>query len=375
MEAIESDYVARVPHPVFVLLYGQKNITEDISPYVLSLNYTDHLTEKSDELEVTVSDSDHRWINAWYPKQGDTLTLKIGYEGDPLLPCGTFEIDEIEFSDPPSVVSIKAFATAIKTPLRTRNSRGFENVRLASIVNRIAKKNGLTLQGKIADIKLDRITQYQEEDLAFLSRLAAEYGHAFKVTGKTLVFTDMSALHQEKTVFTISPKDVAAIRMRDTIKGAQKAAKGKYHDAKKKEIVSYTLAAEGENASGDTLKIASRGTKSAVMAKTKAALNKKHSAKLSGSLEIEGNPRAVAGVRFVLQEYGVLSGAYLIDSARHTIEGTAGWKTSIEFKRGEIKKGKGADKKKLAVYGVKEDGQVGVVGSSDKSTKNTKGRK
>ena len=88
--------VAKVPHPMFVLSYEQKNITSDITPYVRSVTYTDYLSGQSDEVEVELEDTDGRWVRAWYPGKGDRLTLKIGYEGEPLLPCGVFEIDEIE---------------------------------------------------------------------------------------------------------------------------------------------------------------------------------------------------------------------------------------------------------------------------------------
>ena len=72
--------VAKVPHPVFVLSYEQKNITSDITPYVRSVTYTDYLSGQSDELEVELEDADGRWARHWYPGKGDTLTLKIGYE-------------------------------------------------------------------------------------------------------------------------------------------------------------------------------------------------------------------------------------------------------------------------------------------------------
>lgn len=63
------DALNTVPHPVFQLSYGQRNITSDIAPYVLSVTYTDYLSGQSDELEVTLEDSDGRWINAWYPRR------------------------------------------------------------------------------------------------------------------------------------------------------------------------------------------------------------------------------------------------------------------------------------------------------------------
>ena len=65
--------VAKVPHPVFVLSYEQKNITSDITPYVRSVTYTDYLSGQSDELEVELEDADGRWVRHWYPGKGDTL--------------------------------------------------------------------------------------------------------------------------------------------------------------------------------------------------------------------------------------------------------------------------------------------------------------
>ena len=147
--------VARVPHPVFMLSYGQKNITNDITPYVLSVTYTDYLSGQSDELEVELEDADGRWINAWYPGKGDTLSLRIGYEAAPLLPCGTFEIDEIEFARPPSTVSIRGLATGIRKSVRTRTGRAYENTTLAAIAQRIAKRHKMTLVGKIEPLQID----------------------------------------------------------------------------------------------------------------------------------------------------------------------------------------------------------------------------
>jgi phage protein D len=127
--------VAKVPHPVFVLSYEQKNITNDITPYVRSVTYTDYLSGQSDELEVELEDADGRWVRHWYPGKGDTLSLKIGYEAAPLLPCGAFEIDEIEFAQPPATVSIRGLATGVKKSVRTRVGRAYENTTLAAIAS------------------------------------------------------------------------------------------------------------------------------------------------------------------------------------------------------------------------------------------------
>lgn len=386
--------VAKVPHPMFVLSYEQKNITSDITPYVRSVTYTDYLSGQSDELEVELEDTDGRWVRHWYPGKGDTLSLKLGYEAAPLLPCGAFEIDEIEFAQPPATVSIRGLATGVKKSVRTRVGRAYENTTLAAIAQRIAKRNKLTLTGKIRDIRIDRVTQYQERDVEFLTRLAREYGYAFKIVGAKLVFTELADLRDGGTVATFKATDLIAVRLRDKIKDIYSEAKVKYHDPKTKKLVVYgvkgdqvtevgqttasTKKQSGQSASGDTLKLSTRsGSKAAAEAKAQAALDDANLQQTAGSLTVPGNPKLVAGTTFELADCGRLSGKYLVESARHRLDRGGGYVTELEVKRVAlpVKSGTGSTtaKKKpgksLNVYGVQNGGQVGVVGTSQASTK------
>ncbi|MDF0606622.1 contractile injection system protein, VgrG/Pvc8 family [Neisseriaceae bacterium TC5R-5] len=384
--------VAKVAHPVFVLSYGQKNITNDITPYVLSVTYTDYLSGQSDELEVQLEDADGRWLRAWYPGKGDSLSLKIGYDQAPLLPCGAFEIDEIEFAQPPSTVTIRALATGIKSTVRTRVGRAYENTTLAAIAQRIAKRNHLVLTGKIRSIAIDRVTQYQERDVAFLTRLGREYGYAFKIVGNKLVFTELTNLHENDVVATIKLTDLKSLSLRDKIKDVYQQAKVKYHNPKTKKLVVYGVKGgevtqvgqstqtskprSGQASSGDTLKLATRsGSKATAQTKAKAALNRSNLQQTGGTLTLMGNPKLVAGNTVQLLGCGQLSGKYLIESARHRLERSSGYSTELEVKRVALpQKGKTASSKKksgaggLKVYGVK-DGQVQLVGTSPQKGK------
>ena len=385
--------VAKVPHPVFVLSYEQKNITSDITPYVRSVTYTDYLSGQSDELEVELEDADGRWARHWYPGQGDTLSLKIGYEAAPLLPCGAFEIDEIEFAQPPATVSIRGLATGVKKSVRTRVGRAYENTTLAAIAQRIAKRNKLTLTGKIRDIRIDRVTQYQERDVEFPTRLAREYGYAFKIVGSKLVFTELASLRDGDAVLTLTATDLISIRLRDKIKDIYQEAKVKYHDPKTKKLVVYgvkgdqvtevgqttvsTKKQSGQSTSGDTLKLSTRsGSKAAAQAKAQAALDDANLQQTAGSLTVPGNPKLVAGTTFELADCGKLSGKYLVESARHRLDRGGGYVTELEVKRVALPAsgaGSTSAKKKsgktLKVYGVQSNDQVGVVGTTQASTK------
>lgn len=89
---------ADVPAPQARIIYEGKDISADISPYLLSVGYTDRLSGESDELELRLEDTDGRWRGDWYPGKGDSLAVSIGYAGQELVSCGSFEIDEIELS-------------------------------------------------------------------------------------------------------------------------------------------------------------------------------------------------------------------------------------------------------------------------------------
>ena len=170
-----------VSAPDFVIAYEQKNITADIKPYLLSISYTDYLGGMSDELQIDIEDVDGRWLNAWYPEQGDSLSLELGDQFTGLIKMGSFEIAEIEYEHPPSVVSIKALSTGITKANRTLQPKAYEKTTLDKIVRTIAGRLKLSVTGTVAAIDIERVTQYQERDVEFLTRLAREYGHTFKI--------------------------------------------------------------------------------------------------------------------------------------------------------------------------------------------------
>ncbi|KVN33290.1 Cro/Cl family transcriptional regulator [Burkholderia pyrrocinia] len=387
-----------VPEPTFTLVYEQKNITNDIAPYVVSVSYTDFLSGQSDEIEVVLEDADGRWRDAWYPGKGDALTLKLGYVGAPLLSCGRFEIDEIGFDEPPTTVTIRGLGTGVKASVRSRKAKAYEHTTLAAIAARVAKRNHLTLTGRIRDIRIDRVTQFQERDVAFLARLAREYGYAFKISGSKLIFSELANLRETDAVLQFRRGELKSVRLRDKIKDVYARAKVGYHNPKTKKLAVYGVTGDsvgvvgqseaatgkrkqsGQAASGDTLRLSARaGSKATLQTKARAALDRANLKQTSGTVEMIGDTKLVAGASIDLLEYGKLSGKYLIESARHRQDRSGGYSTEVEVKRSSTAvqrgKGTGAAKKSnkgLQVYGVTAKGDVGVVGTSPVKSKGKK---
>lgn len=88
-----------------------KDITDDISKYLLDVTFTDNLSGTVDDVAISLEDRGRLWVGDWYPVKGSLLEVAINtvaWEklGDEqfTLPIGKFEIDEFEGSSLPDVV-------------------------------------------------------------------------------------------------------------------------------------------------------------------------------------------------------------------------------------------------------------------------------
>lgn len=326
--------------PKVIIKYEQNDITSDIQPYLLSVSYTDYLEGQSDEVQVELEDVDGRWRQKWYPEQGDKISLEIGDQINGMLKLGSMELAEIEYQHPPSVITLKALSTGITKSNRTQRGRAYEHTTLDDIVRRIARRLHLKVTGTIKHIPIEYVTQYQERDVEFLTRLAKEYGHTFKIVGRQLVFQANDALAEQKPVVVLQPEDIKNFRLRDLIKGVPQEAVVSGYDAKRKTTrrtrrQSRALRPGGKRASsGDTLKIvANRGESQAqVNARADAALANAQQSQVAGNLSMVGNAKLVAGQIVQLKGFGKFSGKYLVKQARHEIRRGGGFTSDLEVK-------------------------------------------
>ncbi|STZ75311.1 phage-like protein [Bergeriella denitrificans] len=329
-----------VTRPDFVIKYEQKDITGEISPYLISFSYTDYLGEQSDELQVEFEDTDGRWLRGWYPEQGDRLNLSMGDQFTGLVDLGGFEIAEIEYATAPSVVSLKALSTGITKANRTLKPRAYEKTTLAKIVREVAGRLKLKPDGEVRDIKIERVTQYQERDVEFLTRLARQYGHTFKIVGDKLVFTDNVKLAEREAVAVLLPEDITRLRLRDLIKGVPDKAVVSGYDAKKKKTFTAERKAKPRRpkakraVSGDTLRIIPNKGESQdqTNARADAALAAAQDEQIAGSVSLFGNALLVAGQVVELKNQGKFSGRYLVKQARHDFRRHSGYTTELEIK-------------------------------------------
>lgn len=315
--------------PAFTLFYENKDITKDVSPYVLSIEYNDNEHGESDEVQITFEDAEKLWQSVWIPAKGDSIRLHMGYENEKLLNCGIFQIDESEFESPPDILIIKGLSTGIKESFRQNNSTGHENKYLKQVVLEYAKKHNLTLIGEIEDIHIDRISQNKETDLKFLTKLAEQYGYIFKIAENKLIFYQVQKLKDAKPNIILYKSDLTRVNLSEKTSRLYKAVQVSYFNPKTKKTVKTTVRNENVK-KGDTLKITTRTTdKKQALTIAKAALKRSNN-KISGSIELIGNPNLVAGINIELKDLGYFSGKYHIIRVMHRFDRISGYKTFCE---------------------------------------------
>lgn len=332
----------QVLETLFSVLYDNKNITSDISKYLLSITYNDKTEGESDEIEIELEDVDALWQNSWYPEKGASLRVTIGE-----LKCGVFEIDEIEVKGPPSTVNIRGAAVGIKNSLRTPKSDAHENKTLKQIAQAVAQKNKLNVSGDIPDITIGRVTQNKETDLGFLKRISRDYGIIFSVRGSDMVFTSTSSLQNRAISLTLDIIELSTYSLKDK-SDAPKESKAVHASAKKNEKVEVNqeyedykkknnLSAPATKSGDQAVTYTKSENKKQAEAKAKAVMNLSALNQFEGSVEFGGdNPKInlmVAGNNFQLNGVGILSGKYHITSSSHKLDKSGARTVAADIKR------------------------------------------
>jgi Bacteriophage probable baseplate hub protein len=303
---------------------------------VLSITYNDRLTAAASEVEIQLEDSEKRWQGQWYPTQGDRISLMIGYHGEELLPCGDFQVDELELDGPPDVFHLRCLSAFITPAMRTPNSVAYENQDFMQIAGTIAAKYGLKAVAAAYALNptFARVTQKQESDLAFLKRIADGHNYNFAVRGGQLVFYSRTSLETAPPVCTIRRSNVERFRFKSRTHRIYRSARVSYQDPVGKQLFTQTADASPVMPTGDTLKLIERcenGQQATL--KARAVLHRHNMLHSTGQLVLPGMTALVAGNNVTISGFGVNDGTYIIQDARHRLAHSTGYTTEVEVRR------------------------------------------
>ena len=328
------------------LIYEGKNITKDAAPYLLSFTYTDNSSDKADDISLTLEDRDRLWCSDWFPTKGDKIRASIithNWESEnqtQSLPCGMFEVDQIDCSGPPNIITIKAVSTLVSKPMRQeKHTKAWESVKLSTIAGDVASKSGLALfWDSSVDPFFERRDQVEMSDLEFISGLCRDYGVAVKVTDTQLVCYDEEEYEEHNPVGELSFGDKKIIRWSFSSKatGTYKKARLQYHDPVKDETIEIEENGDAEgtgriliiNQKADNIEDAKK------MAKKK--LRQANKKEITGNITLMGDLRFVGGSNITISGFGAFDGQYAIEKATHSIGSS--YTTKLDLRMGEKSK-------------------------------------
>ena len=318
-------------HAEVSLIYEGKDISRDIAPYLLSFSYTDNASDKADDISFTLEDKERLWCSDWFPSKGDKIRASIiihNWEDESRtesLPCGMFEVDQIECSGPPNQVTIKAISTLVSKPMRQeKHTKAWENVKLSTIAGDVAGRSSLKLFWDCPDDPyFERRDQVEVSDLEFLSGLARDYGIAVKVTDTQLVCYDEETYEGHSAVGELSFGDKKLLRWSFSSKtsGTYKSAKVSYHDPVKNETLVYEgNDVYGTEGTGRTLNINQKADTEADARKiANEKLRQANKNEITGNITLMGDLRFVGGSNITISGFGKFDGKYGIEKATHSV--------------------------------------------------------
>lgn len=329
------------------LVYEGADISRDIAPFLINLTYTDNAHGQDDDLQLTLEDREGLWRGDWFPTRGDriqaTLVSKNWNAPNETIrfPCGTFEVDEIECSGPPTQVKIKAVSTPVtKSPKREKVTKAWEEIKLGEMAGEIAGKHGLSLVWESPeDPFFERKDQVEQDDLSFLKSLCEDAGLAVKTTDEQLVVFSEEEYERKPPVRTIAfgLERMSSYRLRAKTAGTYKAAKVQYHDAVKSETFEvYTAEGKQIGKTEEVLKVNQKvDSIDEAQRLGKKKLYDANKREMSGSFALMGDFGFVGGATVGLKGWGKFDGTWFIEKATHSVSKGGGYTTSLEIRIGK----------------------------------------
>lgn len=314
------------------IIYNKQNIASELGEHLIDWTYTDNLSGEIDDLQINLEDVEHKWLDEWFPVKGSllegTIIKKHWKDNIVKTKIGKFEVDEIDASGVPSIVTIKALAIPESSSIRgEEKSKAWEKATLKIVISDIAKKNKLKLYWETSENpKKDRYEQEGETDLAFINRECKDAGLCLKISNQSIVILDEEDYEKKKAVATINrkPKEDDSIQVenwqaRTSLSGTYKSARVQFHNSTKKKTIKASFTPPKAPKVGRTLvikedvKTVAEGQK---LAKKKLREANKNATTVS--LTVTSEMHLDAGMTFNLKGFGKFDGKYITSRVAHS---------------------------------------------------------
>lgn len=295
---------------------------------LISLTVTDNEGEKSDSVELEISNRDGD-IPA--PKKGAKMKVWLGYADSGLVYMGEFVVDEWTKKNPPRTIQVSAKSAGFTTDIKAPKSRSYHDKTVEEIYQQVAGKHklGTKVHRDLGKIKIQHIDQSKESDANFLTRLAKRVGGTFKLANSTAILNKPGSGQlpggDEAPTFDLRESDVSDWSATGSARGAYKSASAEWQDTKKGERQT-TVEGEGKPRFRDRRLYKSEEEARAAIKGTLDGLKR---GKVTLSINMPGKPEIFAGSMVNAQfDDADVDGPFSTKTATHTLDDN-GLKTAL----------------------------------------------
>lgn len=328
--------MAQVDNCQVVLNWAGQDVSAELAPFVKSISFIDSIeTGSRDEVSITLNNRDGRFINEWFPAQGDILKPGIAFTQSGKTNqwnWGQFAIDKMKVRFAPNELKLSALAQELKRDgFEKIQHRSFDNTSLQQVVDVLASESGLTPVFTGENISLTRLQLRNESPQQALIRLAKQYQRHFAVKNGNLLFLQQPNIGSIEIDLN-NHQHVKAVDLDLSPRTGYEKATIEYYDAQKNELITHTETAAGV-ASGKTLTLHQPATDLAdAKAQAKAALEEQNKdAGGTSSITLKG-VHIEAGMQLTLIGAGQLPGKWLVEKVTTTIDSQRGWDSKLQLR-------------------------------------------
>ena len=309
----------------YKIVYSGKDITNDISNILVSLEVIDRLEGKAGDICLELEDHNSKFLGSWYPETDDKIEVWIED-----VYCGAYWVDEVENTGNRSGIHcrIRAMSVQMKAIIKSPRRKSYRNRTLLSLANELAAAMGLKVKGSISGVVKDNCSS---NDLAFLSSQSVKLGYILKVDSGAMVFSKYEDLKKQKSI-KIDKKGVVSWNIKDKAIGRYSKCTCKYYNAHKK--ISYSgTSTIGEKGHGEAEIWEEVESNSEAVERAKDWLINKNKQEVEIELELVGDKRLWAGVHIELLDFGKKDASYIIKEVRHLVDRPGKIQTTVELQK------------------------------------------
>lgn len=350
-----------VKKAIYEVNVAGQNISSVIAPLLTSIRISDREGTHSDTCEIVLDDADGRIS---LPRDGDPMTVALGWEGGGVASVFVGTVDEVKSSGSRGggrELRISAKGLDTKGKAKEGQQLNVDDATVKDALTEAGKVAGISVKvdPELASIKREWWGLNDESFIHFGERVAREVGGIFKIQGKQAILAKKGggsvsggAMGSVTAAYgdNLMSWDISPFMGRPR----HKQVRARYYDRKKAKWESVVADVYDEGASAVKADRYSRADKDEADGSSNNGARSAEKEKGGGNVEIDGNAEARPGGTCVLvgARPGI-DGPYRIEGVEHEYS-RQGWTTKLDVKQPQGSVGKDSRKKKSASSGSGE---------------------